>query len=257
MTLLLGALTSEAIVLGADGIEFRHAPGAPKRQDLLNRQKLFHLNDRPIAIGIHGQNRLISRGGSINSQWLAIEILPKLVQEIDHDGTVAQFCHHVFERLTADVLFTFGTLARGGISAAPMGILVVGFDQTRNRPECYEAWWPLPNGHEQPHVIEHPRDRRIPAVMHSGDGAAYATTAITHGGRYSVDRLKKSAANETQQYVRSLYKKAESLQPRDQIEFGGDYHEITVTYDGAKWSVDASRNKAFAVNTRKGPNEPE
>jgi len=245
MTLLLGALTSDAVVLGADGIEFRHAPGVSKRRDLLDRQKLFSLDDHPIAVGIHGQNRLVSQGGSINSQWLAIDALPSLVRKIDHDGTVDVLCRNVFDRLMSDVCFTFETLTRAGILAAPLGILVVGFDHKRNTPRCYEAWWPLPNGPEQPRVIEHPRDRRIPAVMHSGDGARYAKTALSHGGRYSVDRLKKTSLNETQQYVRTLYKKAEMLQPREGIEFGGDYHEITVTPDRAEWTIACSPNKAL------------
>jgi hypothetical protein len=245
MTLLLGALTSKAVVLGADAIEFRHAPRVPKRQDLLDRQKLFHLDDYPLAVGVHGQNRLVSQGGSVDSQWLAIDVLPMLVREIDHGGTVERLCRALFNRLMSDVTFTFKTLNSAGIAAAPLGILVVGFDQRRNRPQCYEAWWPLPAGHEQPRVIEHPQDRRIPAVVHSGEGARHVKTAIAHGGRYSVDRLKKTSLKETQQYVRTLYKKAERLQPRDQIEFGGAYHEITVTPDRSQWSFNLSPNKAF------------
>jgi len=237
MTLLLGALTSEAVVLSADGIEFLHAPGVPKFPGLLNRQKLFHLEDHRIALGIHGQNRLISRGGSLDSQWLLIEALPKRMQELDHDGTVVGFCHSLFNCLMPDVLFTFETLARAGLRTAPLGILVIGFDGTRKQPQCYEAWWPLLNGGGQPQVIEHPKNRQIPAVMHSGDGARYAKDAISHGGRYSVDRLKKTSPTETQQYLRNLYKRAESLQLPDGIEFGGNYHEITVTPKDVKWSV--------------------
>ena len=58
-------------------------------------------------------------------------------------------------------------------------------------------------------------------------------------------------STETQQYVRSLYEEAESLQPRDQIEFGGDYHEITVTRDGAEWSAGESPNKALDATGNK------
>ena len=72
--------------------------------------------------------------------------------------------------------------------------------------------------------------------MHCGDGAKYALSAITHGGRYSVERLNKAPPTEAQTYVRALYKKADSLQPRDRIEFGGDYHEITITSGAAEWS---------------------
>jgi hypothetical protein len=243
MTLLLGALTSDAVVIAADGIEFRHARGLPKTQDRWDRQKLFCLDDCPIAFGIHGQNRLISPGGSLDSQWLIIDVLPKLVQEIGHNGIVEEYCRSVFDRLTSDVLFTFDELDRAGIKGAPLGLLVMGFDANAIRPRCFEAWWPLPTEPGEPRVIEHPQDRRIPAVLHSGDGAHYAETALSHGGRYSVDRLKKSSPNETRQYVRTLYKKAEMLQPRDGIAFGGAYHEITVTPDRSDWSVGGLPNE--------------
>lgn len=243
MTLLLGALTSEAIVLGADGAEFRYTPNKPKHLDVLNRTKLFPVQEQAIAVGIHGQNRLISHGCDINSQWLAIDVLPKMIQKIDVNQTVAGLCQYLFDLLTSDVIYTFETLSSANIQAAPMGILVVGFDNSTKFPQCYEAWWPLLHEPDQARVIRHPRDQCIPAVIHSGNGASFARKVISHGGRYSVDRLNKSTLEMTQEYVRSLYKKAEKLQIQDRIEFGGNYHELTVTRDKVEWSQGILPNK--------------
>lgn len=105
-----------------------------------------------------------------------------------------------------------------------------------SRPKCFESWWSLERP-EVPQVTEHPADRRIPAIVHSGNGAKFAQTAIAHGGRYSVERLKNADGKKMQEFVRALYRKAESIQPSQSIEFTGEYHEVTVTPNAATWTV--------------------
>jgi hypothetical protein len=243
MTLLLGALNTSAIVLGADGAEFRHAPNQPKYLDATNRRKVLPVSGRSMAVGIHGQNRLMSPGDTLAKQWLLIDAIPTMIEEMNSATTVEALCRELFSCLTPIVMHTFAVLSAAQIQAAPIGLLVVGFDAGVLRPRCFEAWWPLHQA-ERSGVTEHPRDRKIPAVMHSGDGARFAQTAISHGGRYSVDRLSNADEKSTQEYVRTLYKKAESLQPSQAIEFTGEYHEVTVTPVTATWSINESPNKA-------------
>ena len=240
MTLLLGALTANSVVLGADGIEFLHAPGKPKRQDILNCRKLWFSDSMPVVLGVHGQNRLIEVGSHLESQRLAIEMLSEILFDIAPTTTVRELCESIYERLAPDVDYTFQALAAASILTAPIGILVMGFDSDGGRARCYEAWWPLPHERDTSRILQHPQNGELPAVMHSGDGARFAKTAISHGGRYSVARLNKATASEIQQYIRTLYDKAESLQSHAAKEFGGHYHEVTVTADGARWTVDPS-----------------
>lgn len=238
MTLLLGAITRRAVVLAADGLEFLHSPGAPKREALSNRRKLLPLDERRIVLGVHGQNRLARTGEGLESQRLVIEMLPELVSQLPPSGEVAETARALQELLVTDVLHTFKELMRVGIHPAPLGILVTGFGTNATSPECYEAWWPLLGQQDQPRIIQHPENRQIPAVIHSGDGTRYVTKVIrVHGGRYNVDQLKNATIKKTQGYVRALYRKAESRQPRDSREFGGMYHEITVTAEGCSWTV--------------------
>jgi len=182
MTLLLGAIIHRAVVLAADGLEFLHSPGAPKRENVSNRQKLLPLDERRIVLGVHGQNKLARTGEGLESQRLVIEMLPELVSQSPSSGEVAGIARALQELLGPDVLYTFKELMRAGFDPAPLGILVTGFGTNATRPECYEAWWPLPGPQDQPRIIEHPENRQIPAVIHRGDGTCYHIFAQKSGG---------------------------------------------------------------------------
>ncbi len=246
MTLLLGAFNTNVIVFGADGAEVHYGPNQQVLYTVPNQRKLLPIPGRAVALGIHGTNCFASRGTTHDEYWLVIDKLQGMVDGIYPRTTVEGLCRELACRLTGDVEHTFQLLASKDIRTGPMGLVVAGFDNNLPRPRCWEAWWPLEKPTE-PSITDLLKDKGIPEVIPSGKGAKYAKTAISHGSRYSVDRLKKADLKKTQEYVRVLYRKSESLQPNGSIDFGGDYHEISVTPHGASWSV------ADAPNTSVNP----
>ena len=68
MTLLLGALNTNAIVFGADGAEFHYAPKQPRDLAIPTRRKVLPIAGRAVAIGVHGMNRLASQGATLDSE---------------------------------------------------------------------------------------------------------------------------------------------------------------------------------------------
>jgi hypothetical protein len=241
MTLILSAVKKQFAVVAADGAEFRHNPGKPKFMEVKNRQKLFLLSGRSVVLAVHGQSRLTTIGEDLASQRLVGDILEGLGTELAQIPTVERITQKLIDLLTPDVTYTFQLLQSVGIHQSALGICVVGFDSDGGRSRGFEAYWPMLTDHGAPHVIKHILDEDAVRIMHSGTGAKYAQSAINNPHlQYDPNQLKRASISKTQKYVRGVYRNASTLQPKSNPEFGGDYHEVTVTYDQLRWTIPPS-----------------
>lgn len=241
MTLILSAVKKQFAVVSADGAEFRHNPGKPKFMEVKNRQKLFLLSGRSVVLAVHGQNRLTTIGEGLASQRLVGDILEGLDTELAQIPTVERITQKLIDLLTPDVTYTFQLLQSVGIHQSALGICVVGFDSDGGRSRGFEAYWPMLTDQSTPRMIKHILDEDEVRIIHSGTGTEYAKRVIDDPHhQYNPNRLKRASISETQKYVRGIYRDASTLQPKSSPEFGGNYHEVTITRDQSRWAIPPS-----------------
>ena len=228
LTLILGALTPDAIVLAADGLCRKdEADGRTWYQE--NLQKIFPLRDRPLAIVHHGQNvingrdvrRLIEEFEDANRGALdALDVLSTANLFRDFVGN--------------DVMETLSALSKAGFQPDGVGFWVAGI-LPRQGPRLYELFWP-----HKPDPRRHPSDGGATGRIIGGDGQNIAGDVLQrYKSRFRPERLKPPGVAHAQEYVRRLYHQAS--QHHDQIcrnrIFGGKYHELVVLDRGWEWTI--------------------
>jgi hypothetical protein len=238
MTLILSVVKKQFAVVAADGAEYRVYLGKSKSIEVKNRQKLFPLSSRSVVLAVHGQNRLTSIGKKLDSQQLIGDILNDLDKELVQIPTVEGIAHKLIDLLTPDVTHTFRLLQSDGIHQSPLGICVIGFDSDGERSRGFEAYWPMLTDPNTPDVIKHIQDNDEVRIMHSGTGAKYAQSVIKNlHFPYNPNQLKNASISKAQKYVRGVFRNATIMQPKANPEFGGDYHEVTITQEQLKWTT--------------------
>jgi hypothetical protein len=78
----------------------------------------------------------------------------------------------------------------------------------------------------------------IAQISHGGSGVKYAVIIINNRSlRFHPDYIKKTSILKIQNHIRGLYKAAAKIQPKSDPEFGGHYHEVTITNEKLIWSA--------------------
>lgn len=236
MTLIIGLIAEDRIVLGADGAEFRHDPGQPKYMHVVNRKKLFPIPGRSVVISISGLNRLPgpNRDMAFSAQPLISDVLSLYFDELAQIETIQGIAHRIKEILQDDIEYILEDLSKGDKELGFLRITVFGFDFNETVPHVFEQTWE----HEKysgvmPIVV--PEGERT--IFHDGTGSSLVKSIInTPDSDYFLNRIVSVAISGFEQYVKGLYAAADARQDPKQIEFGGDYTQVTITQHGLVWS---------------------
>lgn len=239
MTLILAIAKKEYIVVAADGYEFTQDAGEPRILSLSNRQKIFPLLGRNIVLAIHGQNRITSAGKGLDSQRLVGDILDGLSSELSTIQSVEGIAQRINDLLTPDVTHTFRLLQSDNNHHSSLGVCVYGFDSDDSRSKAFESYWPMITDQDStPYVIRHIQEKDDVRFIYSGSGKRYAESiANNRAMRLHPDYLRKAPISKAQKHIRKLYKDSFQMQPKSNPEFGGHYHEVTITKGQTRWTV--------------------
>ena len=229
MTLIMGFYSKKSIVLTADGRCIEDKKSGEKIITADNNQKIFPVQDLPIAIVHHGERRINNCeikdiiGGFVSDNFDYVkrhslrEIAEKFKLRIDL---------HVKARLKE--LEWLNT---------SVGLWVAGFNPNSDQPEIYEVFW------------KHPSDASVKKfdgyLNRGGDGRKFIECYFKKPFsimRYSLGRIKSANVDYLAGYHLELYKLAENEQKKSgETIFGGHIHQLAIKDSGWKWKIPPSQ----------------
>jgi hypothetical protein len=218
MTLLIGTISKNCVVLTADGIS-RPNPitgGGEKKDDL---QKIFPHESLPIAIVHHGFN-------IIDGQPVRFRIMDFFDSFKDDIAnlSIKDISNQLMGFMDSYVEQTLmNPNNRGGV-----GFWVSGFGISQNKPTLFEIFWP-----SDVTLKEHN------GIILGGDGKVFISEYLHKKlGTFSpkINRVKQYKAGLAAIYHDKLYDKAEKNQ-RSKAEyiFGGKKHQLVIKKSGCEW----------------------
>ena len=225
MTLLLAARAKTHILLTADGRCIK-TDGGVRTTTSDTLQKIFPVEDRPLAIVHHGEN--ILNGHAIS------QILGTLYH--DHSGFLATANSRQLSLLVAQHLDSIvsETLLRIADSKN-CGFWVCGVHCESQTPQMYEVIWQK----ESPTEINF---RLIPHgdLLMGGDGHLFIKHYLDQpiNDRLSSKRVFAEDLQYSQDLHEELYRQAEDAQQNHETDvFGGEKHQLAITLDGCEWII--------------------
>lgn len=218
MTLLIGTVSKDNVVLTADGLSVPN-PQTGAGISSQDFQKIFPLTNLPVAIVHHGFNIL---NGLPVDQFVQSFI----------ESKVDKLCVFTIREL-ASCLHEFSEPAANNILSNPtnegvVGFWIAGFGHREDKPELYEVCWP-----DAPMPKQH-----YPIVL-GGNGKQYVECFLRQPlASFRPDRVREYSVTTACKYHQEIYSQAEEQQERSGvIIFGGARHQLTILKDAWKWTI--------------------
>lgn len=221
MTLLIGTVSKNNIVLTADGLS-RANPITGKGMACEDLQKIFPYETSAIAIVHHGLN--IINGIPVGQKVASFYKL--LADNKPEAYTIKQIAEKLVGFIDNDANATFSnTSNQGGI-----GFWIAGFGSHQTQPELFEIWWP-----------DKVTPEKWEGLILGGNGKnfldPYPEQLLRSYPRPVKPNIKRYEAMFAAAYHNGLYATAERLQEASgQIVFGGHKHQLVIKSSGCTWT---------------------
>jgi hypothetical protein len=219
MTLLIGTVSKDNIVLTADGLS-RPNPQTGAGISSQDFQKIYPLPNLTVAIVHHGFNIL---------NGLPVK---KFIQGFIESNEDKLFIHSIRE--IACCLREFSEPATNSILSHPtnkgvVGFWIAGFGYREENPEIYEICWPY-----APTPKKH-----YPTVL-GGDGKQYVECFLRQPlASFTPDKVFEYSVTLACEYHQAIYSQAEEKQNKSEaIVFGGKQHQLIILKDAWKWTIE-------------------
>ena len=221
MTLLLGTVSKNNVVLTADGLS-RPNPITGQGISSSNYQKIFPLTNVPIAIVHHGFNILKNRE------------VGEIIRDFDahHMGLIAkstliETTDALIQFVDSDAQLIFQNPANKGV----IGFWIAGFSKGKNKPELFETCWPddvKPQSHKN--------------LVMGGDGKKFIRRFLDVAlGPFHHEKVHNYNSRLARQYHATLYKRAEDKQAKEgENVFGGHKHQLVISKKECTWTIPPS-----------------
>lgn len=218
MTLLIGTVSRDNIVLTADGLSSPN-PQTGAGISAQDFQKIFPVSNLPVAVVHHGFNIL---------DGLPVD---QFVQDFIEAGVDKLGVLTIRE--IASRLREFSEPAANKILSHPtnegvVGFWIAGFGHREEKPELYEVCWP-----DAPAPKQH-----YPIVL-GGNGKQYVECFLRQPlASFKPDRVWEYSVTSACQHHQAIYSQAEAKQDKSKaIVFGGEQHQLAILKDAWKWTI--------------------
>jgi hypothetical protein len=221
MTLIIGTISKNSIVLTSDGLSTPN-PLTGRGVSSSDYQKIFPLLGTPVAIAHYGLNILGKREVSEVVGGFAAQYA-ELIQK----SSVIDIAKTFVEFVKADVQLTLNDPTNEGI----IGFWITGFSPKRSKPKLYEIYWPN-------QIIP----KSCKGLVIVGDGKEFIMPYLGKAlGPFHPDQVYAYKGDYVRQYHDRLYNAAEAEQMRQGKRiFGGSKHQLTITRKECSWVIGPS-----------------
>ena len=218
MTLLIGTLSNNNVVITADGLSLVNSiTGAGIGSDTF--RKIFPIPGIPIVFAHHGLNVLDDK--------LVSQYIECFVSKCSSTLAAADV------ETIAQNLRLYGEAAAQKALADPtnlgvVGFWIAGFSPERKRPEFYEICWPYK-----------PEPCKLDGVILGGDAQNFIAGFLSQPlGSFKPKAVRGYSTNLVTMYHQALYSQAEQKQAKlGGTMFGGRRHQVVIEKTGWRWSI--------------------
>jgi hypothetical protein len=217
MTLLIGTVSDEHVVITADGLSLVNPEtggGIPSN----TFQKIFPVESLPMAFVHHGFNIL---GGNPVGRF--IEGYTSAHATTLVSSTIKDIAEHFRSYAERDARNVLANQTNKGV----VGFWIAGFDVGKGKPELFEICWP-----QKPAPCKHQ------PIVFGGCGKdfieRYQSQPLVP---FRPDKIAEYSVSFARQYHQALYRQAELKQAKTgQTIFGGHQHQLVLTRAGWEWT---------------------
>ena len=231
MTLIIGLLARDRIIIGADGLEMLQTQSGftPNSVDC---NKLIALPQRRVVIALSGANRYLIPETNPPQFQLLSHTLEGLKSYFAGLQTITEIANGLKQILETNIVATHTHVQQTTGMMQETRITIFGFDQNGRTPQALEQTWF--NGLYQGMLSKTDSQGNL-KLWYDGSGQPFVNKLVTtKNSKYYVNNTPNMKNHELDDFVKKLYNAAciaqEKAEPdKSKHTFGGNYTQYTMT----------------------------